>query len=88
MIIKYKKSDNLLCTELDGEICLFHTVTANYLNLNITASFIWNNIKKSFTVNSIKDLLLEEFDVDQETCQKEIKEFIIKCIKLEMIEEV
>lgn len=35
--------------ELDGELCLFHPVTAQYLNLNATGSAIWRLLEQPFS---------------------------------------
>ena len=84
----YQKSKSVLSTELDGEICLFHVETANYLNLNSTASFIWKQINEAFSINYVINILLDEFDIDKQTCEIETKEFISQCLNLKMIESV
>ncbi len=84
----YQKSKSVLSTELDGEICLFHTETAKYLNLNSTGSFIWKQIDETFSISYLINNLLEEFDIDKETCELETKDFISQCLNLKMIESV
>ena len=40
------RNPEVCAAELDGEICLFEPVKAEYLNLNSTGSAIWNLLEE------------------------------------------
>ena len=40
------RNPEVCAAELDGEICLFEPVRAEYLNLNATGSVIWNLLEQ------------------------------------------
>lgn len=84
----FRKNNNILSTELDGEICLFHTETSDYLNLNSTASYIWLKTDNTFSNKFLIELLLEEFEIDVQTCKEETKKFIKQCLEFKMIEKI
>ena len=44
--------------ELDGEVCLFHPETAQYLNLNATASAIWRLLEQPLSRNALVTALV------------------------------
>ncbi|NLO72027.1 MAG: PqqD family protein [Porphyromonadaceae bacterium] len=52
-------------------------------NLNETAGFLWENLNENSSVEQLKDLLMENFEVDEETAEKDVKEFLEKIEKLE-----
>lgn len=49
---------------------------------NESAGFLWENLVEGSTVASLKDKLLEVFDVDEETAEKDVKVFLEKVKKL------
>ena len=64
------RNPEVCAEELDGEICLFEPVKAEYLNLNATGSAIWNLLEEPATL----DLLLtvqNRYAVDATTCRQD-----------------
>lgn len=48
------------------------------INLNETGAFLWRILEKETTEQELIEKLLEEYDVDRETAEKDIKDFIQK----------
>ncbi len=46
--------------------------------LNETAGFLWENLNEGVTADKLKELLLENFEVDAVTAEKDVLEFIEK----------
>lgn len=44
--------------------------------LNDVGSFIWNNINEHNTLEDIKEAIASEFDIDEETAEKDLNEFL------------
>ena len=86
--MKYKISQNNAFSELDGEICIFHNSSSEYLIINKVGSYIWKLLEKQMSKEDILKNLLNKFDVDEKTCVKELNEFINKGQELGIIEEI
>ncbi|MDO4977699.1 MAG: PqqD family protein [Eubacteriales bacterium] len=46
------------------------------ISLSETAAFIWENLEKCEGIEDMVDLMLEEFEIDRETAEKDTKQFI------------
>lgn len=58
------------------------------INLNESAAFLWKNVQgKSFNVRTLTDLLLNEYEVDQETAQDHVEQLIDAWEKAGIIEK-
>ena len=48
------------------------------INLNETGAFLWKQIEKGADESALISALLDEYDVDKETAEKDVKIFIEK----------
>ena len=48
------------------------------INLNETGAFLWKQIEKGVDEDALVSALLDEYDVDKETAEKDVKTFIEK----------
>lgn len=53
---------------VDDEVVMFSPENGEYYSLNTIASRIWELIQDKIEVKALTDLLLQEFEVKQETC--------------------
>jgi len=81
------RNPEVCAAELDGEICLFEPVKAEYLNLNATGSAIWNLLEEPTELAPLIASLLSRYDVDAETCRQETEAFIGEAMNLGMLQE-
>ena len=58
-----------------------------YMELNGTAAFIWDYIREPKTSGEVKAALLEEFEIDEQTAEKDIDEFLAMLSARRMVEE-
>ena len=82
-----ERNPEVCAAELDGEICLFEPVKAEYLNLNNTGSAIWNLLSEPTTLECLLTELQNLYAVDASTCRKDTEEFISEAIKRGMLKE-
>lgn len=78
---------DVCAAELDGEVCLFHPVSAEYINLNATGSAIWNLLESPTDRNALLNLLLERYDVDEATCRDQTEAFLDEALQRGMLLE-
>lgn len=70
------RNEDLLSGVLDDETILMSIETGSYHVINKTANRIWELLEEPKTVDEICIIILDEYDVDPETCQKEVLEFM------------
>tara|TARA_B100000242_G_C42844898_1_gene392383 strand:- start:412 stop:693 length:282 start_codon:yes stop_codon:yes gene_type:complete len=68
--------DNIVFTELDDEICIFDSISTDYINLNETASEIWKMIDGNLKFEEIIDSLIIKYDIKKSDCIKEVNKFL------------
>src|SRR5512136_1296251 len=57
---------------LDDEAVILSLKKGVYYSLNPCGNRIWSLIQKPIKVKTIRDNLLEEYDIDKETCEKDL----------------
>jgi hypothetical protein len=79
----YKMKSGFVAREVGNELILV-PLTGNVaqmnalFTLNDTAKFIWENINENNSSADLVNLMTEEFSIDRETAEKDIKLFLDK----------
>ena len=81
------RNPEVCAAELDGEICLFEPVKAEYLNLNGTGSAIWNLLEEPTDFEPLLAALQSRYAVDADTCRQQTEAFISEALKRGMLQE-
>ncbi len=55
------------------------------VNLNETGAFLWRLLEKSSTEPEMVDALLNEYEVDRETAEKDVKAFVEKLTEAKLV---
>ncbi len=76
-------ADENMAVPVGEEATVFHGVVA----LSASAAFLLNSLNEAHTANELIDILLQEYDIDRETAEKEIKKMIPKLMDLRLIKE-
>lgn len=58
-------------SKIDDEIVMLNLKNAEYYSLNEVASRIWENMEKPISVSNLIQNLMNEFDVDLNTCRND-----------------
>ena len=56
------------------------------ITLTETAGFIWENIEQVETVEDLVKLMLEEYEVDEETAKKDVERFVSQLVAAGFVE--
>ena len=64
-------------SDLMGETVILELESGVYYGLNETGTLIWNLINKSKTLEEIREIILSEYDIEPELCNK----YILKLVK-------
>ena len=73
-IVSYR--EDLDTTDIDGDKVMMDLEKGQYFALNSVASRIWEEIQSPVKLSSVVDILLQEYEVDRETCEKSVIEFV------------
>ena len=68
--------EEIVASNIDGETVMMSIENGKYYGLDDIGSRIWELIEKRIKVSNLIDTLLERFDVDRETCEKDVLKFL------------
>ena len=73
---------------LDDEIVVLNMNDSKYYGLNGIGAFIWRSIEKSGKVSTIVDAVLDNYEVDRESCEEDVLVFLRELSKSGLIRVV
>lgn len=56
----------------DGEVVILNLKDGVYYGLNVVGGRIWELIQQPMTVRELQSVLIEEFDVDEQQCYRDV----------------
>lgn len=62
--------------EVDGTVVMMSLVQGKYFGLDEIGSRIWELLETPTSVGAIRDKLLAEYDIDAETCERDVTELL------------
>lgn len=65
-------TDEQISSDLGGESVILNMKTGVYHGLNEVGARVWDLIEKPKAVKDIKNLLLQEYEVEADTCTKDL----------------
>ena len=68
--------EEIVASDIDGETVMMSIENGEYYGLDDIGSRIWELIEKPVKVSDLIDTLLERFDVDRETCERDVLKFL------------
>ncbi|MCF6206535.1 MAG: PqqD family protein [Sulfurovum sp.] len=77
-------AETVFAQEVDGEMVLLDMNSENYFGLDAVGTDIWNLLSEGKTIGETQKALLEMYDVDVNTLEKDIEDFIGKLVENEL----
>ena len=68
--------EEIVASDIDGETVMMSIENGEYYGLDDIGSRIWELLEKPIKVSDLIDTLLERFDVDRETCERDVLKFL------------
>jgi hypothetical protein len=84
---KYYRNPQIIDGELDDSQVMMHLEKGKYFGLNPVGKKIWDMIEQPKSFDEIITSLLNEFNVEQNRCVNEVKEFLDKAIENDIIKK-
>ena len=66
------RNPSLTTAELDGEVVMLSLETNRYYGLNSVGTRIWELLAQPMTLSAVCDILLHEYNVSREQCEREV----------------
>jgi len=73
---KVQRNPEMVSGNMDGEVVMLSIQRGEYFGLDKIGSRIWELIENPRSIEEIKAILLEEYEVDEETCLIDLIEFL------------
>jgi hypothetical protein len=73
---RYQRCPDTLAAEVNGEVVALNVERGQCYGLNEVASRIWDMLAEPRTIDQLRDALTENYEVDAETCESEVKRLI------------
>lgn len=70
------RSPDQVSGDLDGKVVLLSIENGEYYNMNEVGSRIWALLEQPMPIGALIDRLLEEFEVDRATCERDATAFL------------
>ena len=81
------RTNAALTTPVEEELVMFDTEAGKYYGLNEVATAIWNRLQNPQTIGSLINSLTAEFEISEEQCRKEVRQFLSDMINRGLVEE-
>ena len=62
--------------DMAGEAIVLNMKSGVYFGMDQVAALIWNLIEKPRTVGEIRDAIMQEYEVDSDTCEQDLRSFL------------
>lgn len=82
---KVKQIGDIDATDLDGEKVMMDLEKGCYFMLNDVATRIWDIAKEPKCVSDIVRNLLNEYEVDEQTCLEQVVTFVKQLVDLKLL---
>ena len=76
----YVRNGDQVTAKVDDEVVMMSMQQGEYYGLDSIGSRIWELFAKPNSVENIIETLMQEYDVDRKTCEKDVQEFIQKLV--------
>lgn len=77
----YKHNENTEAVMMGNELVMLNVETGKYVVINEIGKEIWDRIDGVITVDGIISDLLDDYDIDGETCSLEVNRFFDQMVQ-------
>ncbi len=70
------RNERIVGSTIDGEVVVMNIQDGQYYGMDDIGSRIWNLLETPRTIDALIGELLAEFDIERQTCEKDILPFL------------
>jgi hypothetical protein len=71
-----RQIEEIVAGDIEGETVMMSVEKGRYYGLDLIGSQVWAQIEKPVKVSELIDALLLKYDVDRETCERDVLAFL------------
>ncbi len=79
------RADDLIASQMEDEIVMMSITNGKYYGMNNVGSAIWNLLEQPSKVSDICSKLVEEYEIDEPTCEKEVLAYLEQLLDQQLI---
>lgn len=85
----YQLTQHQISSELAGETVILNHAAGSYYGLDEVGTAVWHRLQESSaSFDELKTTILANFDVDEQTCTKDLNELMAELIHEKLVETV
>jgi hypothetical protein len=77
---------DILVSEFGDELVILNLRDGIYYGLDDVGARIWRILKQSATISAIRDALVEEYDVDPDRSERDVRALVEECASRGLVE--
>ena len=74
-------AETVFAQEVDGEMVLLDMESENYFGLDEVGTAIWQAMQEKDTLKEVLNVLLEQYEVEEEMLENDLSDFIGKLVE-------
>ena len=79
-------AETVFAQEVDGEMVLLDMESENYFGLDEVGTAIWQAMQEKETLKEVFDVLLEQYEVEEEMLEHDLSDFVEKLVESGLVE--
>lgn len=69
---KVRPIRELVSSKVGDELVILNLKSGIYFGLNPTGRLVWENLTSEYPLTAVRDLMVKEYDVHLETCERDV----------------
>lgn len=86
--LRFVRRGEVVFNSIDDELLMLDPDQGKYFGTGVVGKRIWELLENPMTVMEIVSQLIEEFDVTEEACRRDVEDFIGSLHKLKLVENL
>jgi hypothetical protein len=85
MVERFVQNKSIIQSNIADEVVMLDVDSGFYFGLNSVGSVIWSYLKEPISLQELIEKMMNQFDVDPLTCEKETGEFLMQLLEKNII---
>lgn len=86
---QFKAKENVISTEMEGEMVLMNVTKGDYFSFNEVGSHIWKTLgTETITFGALCQSVMDEYEIDRETCEADVSKLLDEMCKAQIVENL
>jgi len=79
------RNPNIMFSDFENSVVMMDVEAGDYYDVDETGAALWKLLEQPMTLQAACDRLTQEFDVDPETCQHDVSEFLEEVAQIGLV---